>query len=130
MVRVQLFKSLTDAFNDIQERFIGVVPTGNGFGIGGKGLEILERGAFPITCSQDDRDDTRIILVVSFHSPLQINTLAVGRSCKICTDEQENNLSGIQVPINLMSPFLAGTNIAIVPVGDESLRLQVAEVFL
>src|SRR6266702_8823788 len=110
MVRVQLFKSLTDAFNDIQERFIGVVPTGDGFAIGGQGLQLLESGSFPVTCSQDDRDDTGLFLVVSFHGPLKLNTLAVGRSRKICTDEQENNLSGIQVPINLMSPFLAGTN--------------------
>src|SRR5438046_9872265 len=69
-----------DAFSDVGKGFILIVPmgTGDGFAIGRQHLELGKGNIFPMDRTQDDRDHTRLVGLVSFHGTLHLDPGAIG----------------------------------------------------
>src|SRR5205807_2308988 len=74
--------------------------------------------------------DTSLVSIMSGNRLHHFCTIAEIRGHKICTNQQENNLRGIQVCYDLLLPFCPWTNIPIMPGVDDLLASQVTQVFL
>src|SRR5258707_1544064 len=64
-----------------------------------------------------------------FQRALHLDAVAIIRGYKVWADEQENDVGGIEMRVYLLLPFLSCTNVAVVPIDDESLSLQRVEMF-
>src|SRR5579864_3051818 len=99
----------------VQKGFVRVAPTGDGFAIGGQHLEFLERCTLPVSWSQDDRDDAGFSTFVFLQGTLHFNTETIIRVHEVGTDQQEDDVSSIEVCINLAFPFCSCTNVTVMP---------------
>src|SRR5689334_16814649 len=81
----------------------------------------------PFARPEDDRDDPRLPCLVTFHRPLRFHVPAVVGVKKVGTNEQQDDIRGLKVPVNLARPLGSGTDASVVPFGDDSLTPQAAE---
>src|SRR5258708_17377385 len=64
-----------------------------------------------------------------FQRALHFDTVAVIRGYKVWANEQENDVGGIEMCVYLLLPLPSCTNVAVVPIDDETLSLQRVEMF-
>jgi hypothetical protein len=116
-----------DAASDIRERPVPVWPLGQGLAVLRQSLELPERGRVPVARPQDDRDDPGRPRLVTLHRPLRFHVPAIVRVKEVGTDEQQDDVCGLEVPVNLAHPLGPGTDASVVPFGDDALTPQPAE---
>jgi len=121
----QLLDGGSQAFHHVGKSIIVGWPISDGFAIGWQGFETGERRAFPIGWAEDDGDDTGLLGLVPGDGLLHFDAVAEVGGHEVGADEQEDELGFVEVGENLVFPFSAGSNVAIVPIVDESLSSQV-----
>src|SRR6266849_5632029 len=84
----------------------------------------MERGYLPVNRTKNYGDNPCFFLLVAFKCSSHFNTITIVGGHKIWTDQQENNLSGIQMLLDLQFPFGSRTDISIIPDVNKTLSLQ------
>ena len=121
----QLSDGCADARGDFREGAIARTPQGDRLAVVRQCLQLAEGRLLPVVDRpQDDRDDTRFAHLVTLHSPPHLEVVAVLRSQEVGTDQQENDLSGIDMVIKLLILLPAQANLPAVPCADDVLTFE------
>src|SRR5450755_392322 len=104
------------------------MPLTHRFSIRRSHLEPGERRILPIYWAQDNGNNPGFFSIVSLQCPLHFNTITIFRTHESWTDQQQNNLSSIQVSVNFTCPIGSWANLAVMPVCDDALSPQIAQV--
>ncbi len=115
------------ALDHISEGIIVAGPAHHGFAFRRQHLQFREWSAFPIAGTQDDRQHPRFICFVSLNGACHFDTEAEFRGHEVGADEQENNLSGVEVSHDLWTPFGSRNDVAVRPGGENPLAFQIVE---
>src|SRR5947209_5437395 len=73
---------------------------------------------------ENDRNDACCAFVVSLHRSFGFDAVAVIGGNEVWTDQQQDDVSLVEMCINLGGPCSSSTDIAIVPLGNQSLPLK------
>src|SRR5438874_11232627 len=84
----------------------------------------------PVHMTHNDGNNPRLSALMPLEGSLHLDTVAILGIHEVGTDEQENNLGGIEVLTDLVLPFASCANITIMPRRDEPLALQGPQVSL
>src|SRR5260370_4803478 len=106
-----------------------VRPTGHGFAIGRQGLQFTKRSIMPIYRTKDNRDDASLASIMPLHRSRHLLTVAVLRGHKSRADEEQNELSSVEMERNCLLPICSCTDFTIMPDANELLSLQQSELF-
>src|SRR5690348_3783717 len=98
------------------------------YGIGWQGLEFAERRALPVDRAQDDRDDLGFAAFVPLHSSFHLDAIAVVGVYKVWADQQQDDIGGVQMLLDLSFPFGTCADIAVIPDFDQPLSLERTQV--
>lgn len=90
-------------------------------------MQFAKWSVVPIDWPKNDWNDDDGSRLVAFKRTLQVHFVAVVRIEKIWTDEKENQISRLEVVVDLLLPFSPRLNVVIVPEIDEALTLQHAQ---
>lgn len=112
------------------EGLILIRPGGDRFIIIGQGLQFLEGCAGIVAGAQEDGDDTRLSCLVTLHGTLDFGPVAVLGSEVVGTDEQEDDMGGVELVHAFPGCLGASSNEMTVPAGDQSLSSQHGEVLV
>jgi len=80
--------------------------------------------------AQQHRDDMGFAALVTLQRPHHFSAVAVLRGQKVGANEQQDNMSCVEMNIDLLNGFLARADLSGMPGGDESTIFQVAEMIL
>jgi hypothetical protein len=122
--RPETQNDLLNAACDVHEGFISVGPGSKRRGIARKRLQMRERRAGPLDWTQNYWDDDCLMRCVALKSELHLHVIAVIGSEEICADQQQDDMRGLNVRINLIPPFITGANAAIMPTGNQTLAFE------
>src|SRR6266700_4039245 len=89
-----------------------------------------ERSLCPIHRSQQNGDDACLIGLMALQGALHLNTVTITGGKEVGTDKQKNHRGAVQMSVNGMSPIRAGDDQAIMPLSNQPLLAQKAEVLL
>src|SRR5262249_2525703 len=121
---------LTNAAGDVREGLVWKLPRDDRPPVLREGLQAPERGGMPVARPEDDRDDARRTRLVTLHRPGDLNIAAVPRGEEVGTDQQEDQISPVEVLADDLVPLPAGFDAAVVPVFDDPLVPQRAQMVL
>jgi hypothetical protein len=122
--RPEAVHRFTDTAGDVEERFVPVSPGGHWLTVGWQGLEFPERGGVPVDRSQDDRDDPSRLRLVTLHRPGHLDVVTVIRGDEVRTDQEQDDVRGVEVLVDLPFPLGPGPDASVVPPADETLTVQ------
>lgn len=104
-----------DAASNVSVRSVSVAPLSDGFGIGGKHLDLAEGGVFPITRAEEDGDDASFALAMAFNGAPHFAPVAVIGFDEVGADEEEDDRGGVEVSFDLLLPILTGNDHYVIP---------------
>src|SRR5438876_3377079 len=104
-------------------------PIDNWFRIGRQSLK-LSKQPLPIDRSKNDRNNSCFFAVMPFQCAFHLHTIAVIGVHNIGADQQQDDLSFVEVLTDLPFPFGSCANIAVIPDINQSLSLQRSEIRL
>src|SRR5690349_11158629 len=110
------------------KRVIPIRPFGDGFGIRRDDLELSKRCIVPVDRTEQERNDLRTSLFVALDGSSHFGAVAIVRSHKVGTDQQQDDISTFQMLMEFFFPFHTSIEISIAPNRDLALSLQRHEV--
>ena len=84
----------------------------------------------PVDIPQDYQDHPRATRLVPLKGALHLLVVAIVRRDEIGADQQQDDLSGFEIAIDLARPFGAGGDLPVMPSRDQVQALQELEVRL
>ncbi|OLE56518.1 MAG: hypothetical protein AUI36_15695 [Cyanobacteria bacterium 13_1_40CM_2_61_4] len=90
--------NIPDLFSNLSKGFIAIGPFGDRFAIAGDGEKLAKWCLFQIIGrTKENRNHGSFFRIIPFHRSFDINIIELLRKYKIWTDEQENNISTVQM---------------------------------
>lgn len=124
----QLGRRSSNRSRDIGKRLVLIVPARDRHGASGNRLQFAERCASPFDRAKEDRNHASLICFVALHRPLHLHVIAIVGAQEIRTDQEQDDVGGVEMLIDLTSPFGSGADLLIVPPGDHVLPFEYRKV--
>ena len=118
---LQVLDGFADALHNIFKGIVMRGPTGDSLAIYRENLEFGEGRSLPVGGTQDDGQDTRLVGIMPCDRLRHLKTVTEIGGHEVSADQQQNDVIGVQVFVDLWLPFAPGTDIPIIPGGDDVL---------
>src|SRR5260370_22583190 len=118
---------MSNTSSDISKGFIPGSPARDRLDIGRKHLEVCERSLLPVHRSQQNRDHSCLVSLVSLQCSRHLDAVAVVRGKEVGADKQKDHRSAIDVSIDGNAPIHASNNVTTMPDGNQPLPPQQAQ---
>src|SRR5579859_321332 len=120
----KLFNNFANAFNDIQECGVLILPQSNGSSVPWQSVKLGKREISHIRWSQEDRDKASFPMFMSTYGCLHHSTIAVIGCDKIWADQEQNNIRETKVFLSECLPLVPWVNLTIMPTRNDPLSFQ------
>src|SRR5262249_45287396 len=116
-----------DALGDSEERLILIAPCRHGTRVLGQALQLAKQRRLPVGRTQEDWDPTSLATLVPCKGAAHFHIVAILGGEEVGADEQQNQVGGLQMIVNIARPFSATRDLAIMPDCNDTFTLQLAE---
>ena len=103
-------------------------PASDSLAIGWEDLELGKRRSLPVGGTQDDGQDTRLVGIMPGDRLRHLKTVTEIGGHEVSADQQQDDLIRVEVLDDFCLPVGPGTDIPIIPGGNDVLSPQVAQV--
>jgi len=104
--------------NDVLKCAIPISPACDGLRIRWNHLESGKGCILPIDGTKENRNDHRAALIVACDSSFHFGAIAILRGHKVGANQEQDNISALEMPLQFSFPFHTCVNVSITPDPD------------
>ena len=124
----QALGELTNSGGHIQKGQILVGPSRDRLALLGHRLKVFEFQPHPVAGFQDHRHDDRLAVLAPLHGLLELDPGAIVRRDEVRADQQQDDVGGLEVAVDLIRPVLTWFDLVVGPLVDEPVPFQRCQV--